>query len=44
MAETIVNQASKQGHILAGRMATYSYLDMDQTVRQTMDKIKEAGL
>lgn len=43
-AAAIVAEASARGHILCGRMATYRYLDMDQTVRNVIDSIKDAGL
>lgn len=42
-AGVLLGLAAAAGLILCGRAATYQYLDMDQTVRQTMDSLKAEG-
>jgi len=40
-AEELKEEAKRKGIILAGRMGTYSYLNMDQAIRKAMDLFKE---
>lgn len=40
-SEELKAEAEKRGIILAGRLGTYSYLNMDQAVRKAMDLFKE---
>lgn len=40
-SEELKAEAKRKGIILAGRMGTYSYLNMDQAIRKAMDLFKE---
>jgi UDP-galactopyranose mutase len=40
----ISGEYAKKGIHLVGRMATYQYMDMDQSIRAVMDKLKEIGV